>query len=487
MRYVYIYTYTEFWVYHILPNRSRKNSRADFHATNRHRGDSFPGFHARTGAHQVATAKNQIHNESVFDWKTAQNFQNHQNLQYEPVSTAWKLDSTQMSMWRARHIRPWRRMMHTYTGTFLLMFLVIFSAGFSYIMCAGFSYITVGETSLKVTGKIQSFSKNNPWIECMNFIYNQGSCESSGDFERCSNRWRQLALRFACFKTPARMLFSTFFCTEATRWTYNILTLVSSFVCCSSKNQRCFSSRNPLDSLGSLERWLFLMGTGTIAWWWWRVREGPVFCPLQSGAHLMTWGLGLGSRLKVGWTLAAWSPFHDFWTQNPISACWTWHALAAKICCNGPEKNPAGESPSFCATQKWSKVSRMVQEGLWYFSSVCWMATSNIWFISSSIGLLASYRNPFSPTATAVTIPRATCQGEMAGAWVSVHLRVGLCALPAPRVWELAGLGLHLSASIHRPWEEIASVFRTLILKYRSHFWKAMGAGIIWWLSNGFP
>ena len=34
----------------------------------------------------------------------------------------------------------------------------------------------------------------------------------------------------------------------------------------------------------------------------------------------------------------------------------------------------------------------------------------------------------------------------MAGAWVSVHLRVGLCALPAPRVWELAGLGL-LSAS----------------------------------------
>eukprot|EP00435_Cladocopium_sp_Y103_P010370 s3452_g2.t1 len=27
-----------------------------------------------------------------------------------------------------------RRMMHTYTGTFLLMFLVIFSAGFAYIM-----------------------------------------------------------------------------------------------------------------------------------------------------------------------------------------------------------------------------------------------------------------------------------------------------------------------------------------------------------------
>jgi hypothetical protein len=44
------------------------------------------------------------------------------------------------------------------------------------------------------------------------------------------------------------------------------------------------------------------------------------------------------------------------------------------------------------------------------------------------------------------TASRATCQGEMAGAWVSVHLRVGLCALPAPRVWELAGLGL-LSAS----------------------------------------
>ncbi|CAL1129938.1 unnamed protein product [Cladocopium goreaui] len=36
----------------------------------------------------------------------------------------------------------------------------------------------------------------------------------------------------------------------------------------------------------------------------------------------------------------------------------------------------------------------------------------------------------------------------------------------------------------HRPWEEIASVFRTLILKYRSHFWKAMGAGIKY---DGFP
>ena len=35
------------------------------------------------------------------------------------------------------HLDLGRRMMHTYTGTFLLMFLVIFGAGVSYVMCAG--------------------------------------------------------------------------------------------------------------------------------------------------------------------------------------------------------------------------------------------------------------------------------------------------------------------------------------------------------------
>lgn len=82
---------------------------------------------------------------------------------------------------------------------------------------------------------------------------------------------------------------------------------------------------------------------------------------------------------------------------------------------------------------------------------------------------------------------RATCQGEMAGAWVSVHLRVGLCALPAPRVWELAGLGMHLSASASAIGGDCFS-FPHVDPKVSQSFLESNGCwDQIWWLSNGFP
>ena len=143
-------------------------------------------------------------------------------------------------------------------------------------------------------------------------------------------------------------------------------------------------------------------------------------------------------------------------------------------------KNPAG-NPLLFALQ-------LVQEGLWCFSCVCWMATSNIWFIWSSIGLLASYRNPFSPTATAVWKWCTVLHGPPARVkwlepgFLSIFV---LDCVPCQRREYGSWPGLAcIYRHRHWPWEEIASVFRTLILKYRSHFWKAMGAGIKY---DGFP
>ena len=82
----------------------------------------------------------------------------------------------------------------------------------------------------------------------------------------------------------------------------------------------------------------------------------------------------------------------------------------------------------------------------------------------------------------------------MAGAWVSVHLRVGLCALPAPRLWELAGLSASASIGIHRPWEEIAIdcfSFPHVDPKVSTVSQSFLESNGCWdhflWLSKGFP
>ena len=193
-RWVTWYIYRVLGLPHSSQSLQRKNRSTDFHATNPHRGDSFPGFHARTGAHQAAAAKNKIHNESVFDWKTAQNFQNHQNLQYETVSTAWKLDSTQMSMWRARKRRA--RKLHAISASEANdahlhrdLFADVPGDFQCWFLIHHVRWVLIHHKVKPLWKSLEkhSFSNKTPLIECINFIYNQGSCESSGDFERCSS------------------------------------------------------------------------------------------------------------------------------------------------------------------------------------------------------------------------------------------------------------------------------------------------------------
>ena len=203
--YAYIHSYAlgglhDIYILHsfgfttFFPIAPEKNSRADFHATNRHRGDSFPGFHARTGAHQAAAAKNKIHNESVFDWK------NCSKLPESSESAVWNsfysmkvrfytdvhVESTEaahanlhaISALEANDAHLHRDLFADVPGDFQCWFLI-----------HHVRWVLIHQKVKPLWKSLEkhSFSNKTPLIECINFIYNQGSCESSGDFERCSS------------------------------------------------------------------------------------------------------------------------------------------------------------------------------------------------------------------------------------------------------------------------------------------------------------